>query len=295
MTYLHIIYNLMPLPCARKWQLHNGPKRRLLWLVNTKNKSVWKVFQVSWKRKQCSSRWDREMKTDSKRNGIWVGRGGGWAGPGQPLQQQQSVLQWKGLTRDSKVNPDVLLLLISVADEWEGKITGASQGGPVCCPATQALPSSPPLLRQQQQIGVRPSAGWGCQRGEAVSGVRPSASVHMASACQTTGRQSRQVDRRAVTFISRRFSTGQSNRRHMTSYFTFISVTVLCQVKMKEWVHTNISLKMFRYEAIYRYFWLDAQLLNVFKSDLFHATLIFCVSTRNRIRTMKLELKPLVD
>lgn len=72
-------------------------------------------------------------------------------GAGQRLQQQ-SALQRKGLTRDSKVNPDVLLLLISLADEWEGKITGASQGGPVCCPATQALPSSPPQLRRPQRI-----------------------------------------------------------------------------------------------------------------------------------------------
>ena len=78
------------------------------------------------------------------------------------------MLQWKGLTRDSKVNPDVLLLLISPADEWEGKITGASQGGPVCCPATQALPSSPPQLRQPQQIGMRTPVGRDLQQGEAV-------------------------------------------------------------------------------------------------------------------------------
>lgn len=53
------------------------------------------------------------------------------------------------------MNPDVLLLLISVADEWEGKITGASQGGPVRRPATQELPRSPPAAADR----VRPSAG----------------------------------------------------------------------------------------------------------------------------------------
>lgn len=61
------------------------------------------------------------------------------------------MLQREGLTRDSKVNPDVLLLLISLADEWEGKITGASRGGPVCCPTTQMLPSSPRQLRLRQK------------------------------------------------------------------------------------------------------------------------------------------------
>ncbi len=114
-----------------------------------------------------------------------------------------------GRGSDSKVNPDVLLLLISLADEWEGKITGASQGGPACCPATQALPSSPPQLRQPWQI-----------RGEAVSGVRLSAGLHVASACQTTRRQSRQVD----TFTGCWFSTEGSDRP-MISNFTFISVT----------------------------------------------------------------------
>ncbi|KAI9515234.1 hypothetical protein NQZ68_026976 [Dissostichus eleginoides] len=100
------------------------------------------------------------MKTDSKRNGnrVRLKGGAGGSGSGRPLQQPAP--QWKGLTRDSKVNPDVLLLLISLADEWEGKITGASQGGPVCCPATQALPHSPPQLRQPQQRG---------DKGEAVS------------------------------------------------------------------------------------------------------------------------------
>lgn len=118
--------------------------------------------------------------------GLEVG-GGFWVWPAAAVAVSAAL---KGLTRDSKVNPDVLLLLISLADEWEGKITGASQGGPVCCPATQALPSSPPQLRQPQQ--------------KTVSGERPSASLHVASACQTT---SRQVDRQAVTFTSRRFST----------------------------------------------------------------------------------------
>lgn len=36
----------------------------------------------------------------------------------------------KELRADSKVDPDVLFLLISVADEWEGKITGASREAP---------------------------------------------------------------------------------------------------------------------------------------------------------------------
>lgn len=81
-----------------------------------------------------------EMKSDSWRNGTLAGRRRGGS------LQKQPELQWKGLTRDSKVNPDVLLLLISVADEWEGKITGASQGGPARCPATREPPRSPPQL-----------------------------------------------------------------------------------------------------------------------------------------------------
>lgn len=95
-----------------------------------------------------------EMKTDSERNETCTRRRGRAALSPRRQLQQPSVLLWKGLTPDSKVNPDVLLLLISVADEWEGKITGASQGGPVRCPATQELPSS--LLRlSQQQRGMR--------------------------------------------------------------------------------------------------------------------------------------------
>lgn len=47
------------------------------------------------------------------------------------------------------MNPDVLLLLISGSDEWEGKITGASQGGPTrspCHPAPRRLPPHTRLL-----------------------------------------------------------------------------------------------------------------------------------------------------
>lgn len=80
------------------------------------------------------------------------------------------------------MNPDVLLLLISLADEWEGKITGASQGGPARCPATQELPNSPPQLAQQRQQ-IR---------------ARASAFLHVASTCQTTERQSRRVDRQSL-------------------------------------------------------------------------------------------------
>src|SRR4029434_6873683 len=59
---------------------------------------------------------------------------------------------------DSKVNPDVLLLLISRADEWEGKITGASLGGPVCRPCHPGA-SQPPSAYLHA-----PSAGEGALR-----------------------------------------------------------------------------------------------------------------------------------
>lgn len=117
--------------------------------------------------------------------GLEFGGGGGvWARPAAAV----AVLQWKGLTQDSKVNPDVLLLLISLADEWEGKITGASQGGPVCCPATQALPqltSEAPAAAADR--GVRPVSGGEAvhepPRGYGVSESQGEAGIRTGSHC----------------------------------------------------------------------------------------------------------------
>lgn len=123
--------------------------------------SAHKVFQLSWLA-LCEAGKEKSAAVDETEKWRLTARGMGLELGGEsPLQHWLLLLQWKGLTRDSKVNPDVLLLLISLADEWEGKITGASQGGPVCCPATQALPSSPPQLQQPQQIRVRPPVGRG--------------------------------------------------------------------------------------------------------------------------------------
>lgn len=101
---------------------------------------------------------------------------GGGGGP-QPSTTAASGPQWKGLTRDSKVNPDVLLLLISLADEWEGKITGASQGGPARCPATQALP----WLTSAAPAADRAEAD--C-RGVGEEGEWLSEGLHVVSACR---------------------------------------------------------------------------------------------------------------
>src|SRR4029434_5217921 len=68
---------------------------------------------------------------------------------------------------DSKVNPDVLLLLISRADEWEGKITGASLGGPVCRPCHPGA-SQPPSAYLHA-----PSAGEGALRWDPLPQTTP--------------------------------------------------------------------------------------------------------------------------
>lgn len=75
------------------------------------------------------------------------------------------------------MNPDVLLLLISLADEWEGKITGASQGGPARCPATQALP----WLTSVAPAADRAKAD--C-RGVREEGERLSEGLHVVSVCR---------------------------------------------------------------------------------------------------------------
>lgn len=115
------------------------------------------------------------------------------------------------------MNPDVLLLLISLADEWEGKITGASQGGPVCCPATQELP--------RLTSAALTAADWV----ETISDVRQSAFLHVASTCQTT-RRPKQARETGGQFYQPPILHRAEHRasRHMTSYLKFFSVVALC-------------------------------------------------------------------
>lgn len=112
-------------------------------------------------------------------------------------------------------------------------------------------------------------------------GERPSAGLHVASACQTTRRQSSQLDRQAVTF------TGQSNGRQTHDFIPHFHLSHCSVSKWRndsivasnqKWVSEGQSMQ--RYTDI---FWNEAH------KKIFH------VSNRNRIKTLELELKLTVD